>query len=75
MKNNPISSFASHVVNQMILLGIGFILWAILFIVWPASFIYLVAAFFIIFGVLSIFYALKIRKIKKDIEKVVGKII
>lgn len=67
MKQHPLSSFANHVINQMILLGVGLILWAVLFIIWPASLIYLVSAFFIIFGVLSIWYGLKLRRIKKEI--------
>lgn len=68
MKQHPLSSFANHLTNQMIWLGVGLILWAVLFIIWPASFVYLVSAFFIIFGVLSIWYALKLRSLHKEIK-------
>lgn len=76
MKRNALSSFADHIISQLMFLGLGLILWAVLFIIWPASFVYLVSAFFIIFGVLSIWYALKIRRLKKDmslmLEKMMG---
>jgi uncharacterized membrane protein len=74
MKKNAMTSFADHVVNQLLLLGIGFILWAVLFIIWPASFVYLVSAFFIIFGGQSIIYALRIRRARKDMENWISRV-
>jgi len=74
MKKNAMTSFADHVVNQLLLLGIGFILWAVLFIIWPASCVYLVSAFFIIFGGQSIIYALRIRRARKDMENWISRV-
>ncbi|MBI4138793.1 hypothetical protein HY479_01435 [Candidatus Uhrbacteria bacterium] len=67
------SSFANHVSSQLTFLGIGLILWAILFIIWPASFVYLVSVFFLIFGVQSVWYAMKIRAAKKEMEATLEK--
>jgi hypothetical protein len=68
MKKNAVSKFADQVSNQMLFLGIGFILWAILFVVWPASFVYLISAFFVLFGGESILYAVRIRRMKNGME-------
>jgi cytochrome c oxidase subunit IV len=69
------SRFASHVSSQLAFIGVGLILWGILFILWPASFVYLVSAFFLIFGVSSIWYAIRISKAKKEMEKLLERML
>jgi len=66
---NALQVVVRHVINQLILIGAGFIVSAVIFIMYPAFFVYLVSAFFIFFGLVSIVFALKIQSASREVEK------